>query len=68
MKTFCRSVPNPDSVSPKRRASSAFWFGVVPLALLMVLPWPGQAAEKNLHLFIWDDYLDPDLVEQFEKA
>lgn len=68
MKTFCRSVYSLDPVSQKRWESSGTWFGVVLLALLMVIPWPGQAAEKILHLFIWDDYLDPDLVEQFEKA
>lgn len=50
-------------------ASFASALGLAAVLGLAALAAPAvSAADKVLHLFIWDDYLDPDLVEQFEKA
>ena len=37
------------------------------LALCLLVTGPAFAAQQRLNLFIWSEYIDPQIVKQFEK-
>jgi spermidine/putrescine transport system substrate-binding protein len=53
----------PCSAPPTRLAARWLWL----LSLCLALAHPAFAQSSRLNLFIWSEYIDPQIVKQFEK-